>query len=383
LVGLEEGFGSGHAGAASVAQVVAHRTGAVAIAWTEGEIATADARTMRSTTQIGRPAQIRLTAQVVDAAVAATLACGADPLWGARAAIGFVEAAVQRVAQREVGTGAFTAELLNILAGSMAAVRGRSHREPLDFSPLGSPAMVSAQAYVDGVPSPDVVSHPSVSAYSMADAVANRFEGGRVVPGSVPVHLLRHDTADEPSLQADRWARTSTIAVLADRPDPTVAGSHVNASMTRSIERATELGASAILLDIGGLSDASALGAVRQAVALTSPDSVAVAVRDRVDIAVAAGAAAVWLTDTQTSISVDAAVAVASGRVVVIASVCSLNEAKTAIGAGAGAVALVRGSGIDDATLADVAPVAVATSFVGEADILHAGRGAEFAGQDQ
>jgi hypothetical protein len=27
--------------------------------------------------------------------------------------------------------------------------------------------------------------------------------------------------------------------------------------------------------------------------------------------------------------------------------------------------------------------VAVATSFVGEADILHAGRGAEFAGQDQ
>ena len=359
LVGVDPELGIGHVAAASMAQVAAHRTGAVAIVWAEGEVATSDARTMRSAVQTGTPAQIRIAAQAVDAAVAATLACGAELLAGVRAAMALIEAAIERVSDREVGPGDFKAGLLNVLAGSADVDDDRSRLIS------GDPGRVAlgprALGHTFESPSTDELSERGISVQSMAAAIANRVEGGRVVPGSVPIHLLRSDPPTDATDLRTRWARTSVIEVVAEFTDANDESVTYDSVVSRARAATNELGASAVLLGVGGLSDPTALRIVR-GVTDAVGERFGVAVRNRVDIAVAAGASAVWLSDTVGSLPTEAVVAVAIGRVVVIAPVASIDDAVAAVRAGAGALALTEGSGVDPHSLADIAPVALAMS---------------------
>jgi hydroxyethylthiazole kinase len=386
LVGLEAPHGTGHAVAASVAQVVAHQTSAIVVAWTEGEVATADARTMRSAAQSGTPAQVRLASHALDATIAATLACGAEPHAGVRAAVSLTDAAIRTSADRALGPGAFAIGLLDVLAGvgdvhasgvdtddgeTRTDEPSPTHTSPTGHAIADSSSRLFPQA-VSGVPlGPPTLRHASPSAtvspispptrhaaeggappsrydpWTAIDEVANRFEGGRVVPGSVPAHLLRHEPETFARDDAVRWSRV--VAVEVRTAEGRSAPTHVPAdeertpsaealSTAHAIHAAVDAGATAILVDVKGMTDASALVAVRHAVSVASARSVAVAVVGRVDVAVASGADGVWLTGPDASLPVDAAVKVASSRLVVIAPVATFEDAQAAVAAGAGAL---------------------------------------------
>ena len=335
LVGLEDAPGTGHAAAASIAQVVAHRTGAIAVAWTDGEVATADPRTMRSAAQSGTPAQVRIAAHALDAAIASILACGADPLAGVRAALAVVESAIQAAARPEHGPGSFAAALLDTLSGSGEFAASDASVSP-DDDPRTPVATASAESATAQAADPDLSRRPFPS---MVDAVANRFEGGRVVPGSVPVHLLRQGPDHSATHSLERWTRALSIEVRT-AADTGQAG-HIGTQddpIAHVVTGAIRAGASAVVVDVAGMSDANAVVAIRRVGAEAAVRAIAVAVRGRVDLAIAGGADGVWLDTRSGAIAVDAAVAVASGRAVVIAEVASESEAHDAIGAGAGVI---------------------------------------------
>ena len=355
LVGLEEAPGTGHAAAASVAQVVAHRTGAVAVAWTDGEVASADPRTMRSAPQSGTPAQVRIAAHAIDAAIAANLACGADPLAGVRASITIVESAVQAASRHGHGPGTFATTLLDTLAGAGEDDAPASAAEPAD-DPRTLMAVVSHGSAVAHADDPDV---PHATFPSMVDAVANRFEGGRVVPGSVPVHLLRHAPDARAGHSVHHWTQVVSIEVRTVPHTEVHDGSAPDDPIARAMLGAINAGATAVLLDVAGMNDANALTAIRRAGAAAEARSIAVAVRGRVDLAIAGGADGVWIDPRAGSIPVGAAVAVASGRVIVIAGVESETEARDAIGAGASVIAAHDVEAFDLAAFAAEAGVAM------------------------
>jgi hydroxyethylthiazole kinase len=365
LVGIAEAPGAGHAAAASVAQVVAHRTGAIAIAWSEGEVATADATTMRSAPQSGSPAQVRIASSAIDAVMAATLACGADPLAGVRAAITIVESAVQAASRAGHGPGGFSLDLLDILAGSV-------EHEPEDGDAVSieeprtakGAASRGARAALSVEPDP-----PSLTFTSIVDEVANRFEAGRVVPGSVPIHLLRNQPVARTVANPERWKRVAPIAVRPFAPEHDQIIRPPNENMIdRAIDQAIRAGASAVLVDSSGMRDGDALIAICHAVAVAADRGIDVAVHGRVDLATAGGAAAVWLSNTKDSLPVEASVAVASGRVLVIASVTSAEEAAAAIASGAGAITASEAPALDLSPFSEGSGVTVASLLSNASD---------------
>jgi hydroxyethylthiazole kinase-like sugar kinase family protein/thiamine monophosphate synthase len=354
LVGLTEMPGSGHAGAASVAQVVASRTGAVAIAWTEDMVATSDARTMRSGALLGTPAQVRVASRALDAAVAATLACGSDALAGVRAAVVLVDAAVRSAADHGRGVGTFSTEILDTLAGADERGLEADRDDPADAPrrELSAHLPHEPSAYPDGEAWTSRGSQPGVTFSSIVDDVANRFEGGRVVPGSVPVHLLRDTGLDGQPPRPDRWARVSLIDLRAvpDR-DPVPASPEAD-PVAVAVLGAANMGATAVVADVDAIDDASALARLRRVVEVATAKSIAVAVLRRVDLAVACGASAVWLVKADGSVPVDAAVNVASQRVAVIAQVATESEAREAFAYGAD---VITGHGRTDPDLVAIA----------------------------
>ena len=354
LVGLEVAPGTGHAAAASVAQVVAHRTGAVAVAWTDGEVASADPRTMRSAPQSGTPAQVRIAAHAIDAAIAAVLACGADPLAGVRASITIVESAVQAASDHGHGPGTFATALLDTLAGAGEDVAAGSVAEPSEY--LNTPtAVVSHGSAVSHAADQEL---PHSTFPSMVDAVANRFEGGRVVPGSVPVHLLRH-APDAWGHSVHKWTHVVAIEVRTVPHTEVHEGSAPDDAIAHAVLGALNAGATAVLLDVAGMNAANALTAIRRASSEATARSIAMAVRGRVDLAIAGNADGVLIDTRSGSIPVDAAVEVASGRVTVIAAVESEAEARDAIGAGAGAIMARDAEAIDIRAIAQETGVAM------------------------
>jgi hypothetical protein len=311
----------------------------------------------------------------LDAAVAATLACGSDALAGVRAAVVLVDAAVRAAADRGRGVGTFSTEILDKLAGADGRDLDSDQDKPADTPKrVGEHLPHEPGKYPDNEAWIGRDSKPGVTFSSIVDDVANRFEGGRVVPGSVPVHLLRNAGLDDQPPRPDRWARVALIDLrvvphrdavpVSPGADP-IAIPPPEAQAT-AVLGATNMGATAVVVDVNEIDDASALAELRRVVEVATANSIAVAVLRRVDLAVASGASAVWLVGANGSVPVEAAVAVASGRVSVIAQVGSESEAREAVTAGADAIGAHARTGPDLVAVANALGVELAS--LGEAD---------------
>lgn len=329
-----DGDGPGHDRGA-VAQVVARQSGSVVIAMGDDDVVISDGRITRREPWHGLAWQPRVVDHALDAALAAILGCGAEPLGAARAAVAITVAAARTAAGPRVGPGLFPAAMLDVLSG------------------IG-----------DGTPQPPAEN--SRAARGKGEALHAEAGNDRVALGHRDdVHVREAGPTSASSTEAGsptdtRWSHVVRVVVAGTagvKSEPAVGRADSNppdqgraeddrvGEVIRAVTMAREVGASAVVVDVSVLPDSSATMAARHVVEVARAQGLATAVFARVDIALAAGADAAWLVPGDGSMPVWACTLVAAGRIGLVVTVATVEDACAV--ASAGVIAVAIGDGID------------------------------------